>query len=154
MSLHNLLFLVFLLVLVLSTKTSREYFEALLVKLCMSLYSLMFVFFFFPFFNSNMFYNSSGDPSLSWQQQGQGQQPQQSLSVVTTVWGLAQTTQSGPFNQNPGVPNFTNTTMSSTAYSQQQQGFPGNQPMQKQPYGNPQNMQYQRQNSAPYNRQK
>ena len=58
----------------------------------------------------------------------------QVLSVVTTVWGNTQTTQSGPANQNPNFPNYTNTTMSSVqnynpAQQQPQHGY--NQPMQK-----------------------
>ncbi len=59
--------------------------------------------------------------------------PGQALSVVTTVWGVTNTSQSGPFNQNPGGGGgqaFTNTTMSGgTPYTPQQQGY-GN-PMQK-----------------------
>ena len=53
--------------------------------------------------------------------------PGQSLSVVTTVWGMTQSTQSGPFNHNTPGSGYTNTTMSGTNYTQQPQGFPGNQ---------------------------
>ena len=81
------------------------------------------------------------------QQQGAPQGP--GLSVVTTVWGVTQTTQSGPLNHNPSAPNFTNTTMSTTPYSQQQQqqGFPGNHMQKQQIYCNP-NMGYRQQ--TPY----
>ncbi len=89
-----------------------------------------------------------------------GVQPgQQALSVVTTVWGVTQSSQSGPFNQNPqNGPAFTNTTMSGGTPYTQQQSFPGN-PMQKpgNPYnGHPQGMpNYNRSNSAPvYNKPK
>ncbi|KAJ8318285.1 hypothetical protein KUTeg_003376 [Tegillarca granosa] len=88
-----------------------------------------------------------GDPNGPWAPNNQGQ-PGQSLSVVTTVWGMTNSTQSGPFTHN--TPGFTNTTMSSTTnYTQQAQGFPGNQ-IQKPPYG-PQGMPY-RQNSGTYQR--
>ena len=59
-----------------------------------------------------------------------GMQPQQALSVVTTVWGVSNSSQSGPFIQNPNNgPAFTNTTMSGGTPYTQQQGY-GN-PMQK-----------------------
>ena len=99
-----------------------------------------------------------------------GMQPQQALSVVTTVWGVTNSSQSGPFNQNPGNgPAFTNTTMSGGTPYTQQQGY-GN-PMQKggpaggpvvNPYNNPHHPgqaggggmpPYNRSNSAPvYNK--
>ncbi|XP_064594585.1 zinc finger MIZ domain-containing protein 1-like isoform X2 [Liolophura sinensis] len=69
----------------------------------------------------------------------------QSLSVVTTVWGVTQTTQSGPVTHS--TPGYTNTTMSTTPYTQQPMGFPGN-GMQKGPYGNPPNMPYRREPGA------
>ena len=83
------------------------------------------------------------DPNVGWQGNQGG--PQQSLSVVTTVWGVTPTTQTVPYNHTtPGGYN-TNTTMSSTNYTQPPQGFPGNQ-MQKPGYENPM---YQRSNSYP-----
>jgi len=87
--------------------------------------------------------------------QGQEQGPQQ-LSVVTTVWGVTHTTQTAPFNQNPGAPGYTNTTMSTPNYAQQPQGFPGNH-MQKSPYnhGPAQAAPYMNRAPAPnYNRPK
>lgn len=59
----------------------------------------------------------------------QGGQPPQ-LSVVTTVWGVTQTTQTGPYNQNPTAPSYTNTTMSATqnSFTSAQPGFPGPNP--------------------------
>lgn len=57
-------------------------------------------------------------------QPGGGGQPPH-LSVVTTVWGQTQTTQSPPFNQGPNPAGFTNTTMSTTPYTQQPPGFNG-----------------------------
>lgn len=106
------------------------------------------------------------DPSMQWQQ---GQHPGgQSLSVVTTVWGLSQTTQSGPFIQNTNGtgPGFTTTSMSTTPYSQPPQHYPAgagagpmgkagpmypaNNPSQGPMHSNP----YNRPSSAPYNRPK
>lgn len=107
------------------------------------------------------------DPSMGWGQQTGGQ-PQPSgpgLSVVTTVWGVTQTTQSGPFSQQtPTAPGFTNTTMSTTSpYNQgQPQGttqsvggpYPSAQQMQKPGVyngGQPGMGAYNRPGSAPYN---
>ena len=72
-----------------------------------------------------------------WGGGGQGNGPQAAgLSVVTTVWGVTQTTNTGPtYNQNPNVPAYTNTTMSSTPHTQQP-GYTGNHgPMPNKPYG-------------------
>ena len=95
---------------------------------------------------------------IMWPNSGQQPPSQGALSVVTTVWGVTQTTQSGPFSQNPNAaPGFTNTntTMSGTPYTnqQQQQVFQGNPQMQKPgQYGNPQAMVYNRgQANAVYN---
>ncbi|XP_078316465.1 zinc finger MIZ domain-containing protein 1-like isoform X2 [Crassostrea virginica] len=71
-----------------------------------------------------------GDPNGGWMPGNQGPP---GLSVVTTVWGMTQSTQSGPFNHNTPGSGYTNTTMSSTNYTQQPQGFTGNQ-MQKPQY--------------------
>ncbi|XP_060076777.1 zinc finger MIZ domain-containing protein 1-like isoform X1 [Ylistrum balloti] len=80
----------------------------------------------------------SGDPNGQWL--GNQGQPGQALSVVTTVWGTTQSTQSGPFQHN--TPGYTNTTMSTTNYTQQPQGF--NTQMQKGNYSNPQNIPFRR----------
>ena len=93
---------------------------------------------------------------MMWQQ---GNAPQQALSVVTSVWGTAQTTQTRPpYNHNPaaGNQNFPTTSMATPAgYSQQphpHQGYHGNQ-MQKQ--YNPQAVAaYGRHPAAAYNRPK
>lgn len=91
-----------------------------------------------------------------WVGGGQGGGPQAAgLSVVTTVWGVTQTTNTGPtYNQNPNVPAYTNTTMSqSSTPHTQQPGFMGNHPMQKPPY--PQGMQgYGRQPTPGYSNRK
>ncbi|XP_046360249.1 zinc finger MIZ domain-containing protein 1-like isoform X2 [Haliotis rufescens] len=79
-----------------------------------------------------------GDPNGGW-----GAPNQPGLSVVTTVWGVTQTTQSGPFTHSTPTPGFTNTTMTATGYSQPQQGFPGN-GMQKAPQYNQVMPQYRR----------
>ena len=77
-----------------------------------------------------------------WGGGGQGGGPQAAgLSVVTTVWGVTQTTNTGPtYNPHPNQPAYTNTTMSSTPHTQQP-GFMGNHgPMPNKPYGGPQGM--------------
>lgn len=92
---------------------------------------------------------------MGWQHNPQppqgphGPQAQQHLSVVTTVWGVSSTTQTGPINHTSfsGGSNQTPTSMAPTPYSQQQ-GFPSGGP-QKTPY-NPQNMPY-RQPGPNYN---
>jgi len=84
------------------------------------------------------------DPNGPWLGGNQGQ-PGQALSVVTTVWGTTQSTQSGPFVHNP--PGFTNTTMSTTNYTQ------ANPQMQKAPYSNgPQNIPFRRDSGGGYQR--
>ena len=102
---------------------------------------------------------------MGWAGQGGGgQQPaphqgQPGLSVVTTVWGVSPSTQSGPFNQQPTGPVFTNTTMAtsepynSTSSAQANAaGFPSV-PMGKS-FNQQGNMIYNRQGSGPYNRPK
>ena len=70
-------------------------------------------------------------------QQNGAHHPQGSLSVVTTVWGVTQATQSGPFNQSQGNAGYsnTNTTMSSTPYTQPPAYHMSH---MKNSYGNPQ----------------
>ena len=100
-------------------------------------------------------------------QGGGGQQPphqgQPGLSVVTTVWGVTPSTQSGPFNQPPTGPGYTNTTMATpTPYNSTSStgGVPPNNPSgfpaaQMGKNFNPQaGMGYNRSGSAPYNRPK
>ena len=61
------------------------------------------------------------DGNVGWQGPGGGGGgPQQSLSVVTTVWGVTPTTQTTPYNHStPGNNSaYTNTTMSNTNYTQ------------------------------------
>lgn len=103
----------------------------------------LFFFYIFVFFLS--FFSS--DPSTAWPTGNQGGQTPQSLSVVTTVWGVTQTTQSGPFTHS--TPGYTNTTMSTPNYTQQPQSFAGGQ-MQKAAF-NQQTMPYRR-DSANYSR--
>lgn len=92
-------------------------------------------------------FSNFSDPNVGWQGQHGGAGPQQSLSVVTTVWGVTPTTQTTPYNHTtPGGYN-TNTTMSNTSYTQPPQGFPGNQ-MQKPGYESNTGL-YQRSNSYP-----
>ena len=82
----------------------------------------------------------SSDPNGPWCPGNQGQ-PGQGLSVVTTVWGMTNTTQTAPFNhQTPGY----TTTMSSTNYTQQPQGFQVNSSLQKGQYNPPNNIPYRR----------
>lgn len=86
---------------------------------------------------------TESDPNGPWCPGNQGQ-PGQGLSVVTTVWGMTNTTQTAPFShQTPGY----TSTMSSANYSQQP-GFNVNS-MQK-PYSNaPQNNNLYRRPSYP-----
>lgn len=87
----------------------------------------------------------SGDPNGPWCPGNQGQ-PGQGLSVVTTVWGMTNTTQTAPFNhQTPGY----TTTMSSTNYTQQPQGFQVNSSLQKGQYNPPNNIPYRRPSYPP-----
>ncbi|XP_076361206.1 zinc finger MIZ domain-containing protein 1-like isoform X3 [Tachypleus tridentatus] len=70
--------------------------------------------------------------TMGWQQTppaGYGphhQAPQQHLSVVTTVWGVTTSTQSGPLAHNSYT--GTNTSMAQVPYGQSQHAFPGSNP--------------------------
>lgn len=81
--------------------------------------------------NQSIYLYTYSDPNGPWCPGNQGQ-PGQGLSVVTTVWGMTNTTQTAPFShQTPGY----TSTMSSANYPQQP-GFNVNS-MQKGPYNNP-----------------
>ena len=101
------------------------------------------------FYNKFFFLCICSDPNVGWQGQhaGGGAGPQQSLSVVTTVWGVTPTTQTTPYNHTTPAGYNTNTTMSNNSYTQLPQGYPANQ-MQKPGYENAPGI-YQRSNSYP-----
>jgi len=101
--------------------------------------------------NSCVYYlYTFSDPNVGWQGQPGGGGPQQSLSVVTTVWGVTPTTQTTPYNHTTSSAYNTSTTMSNTNYTQPPQGFLGNQ-MQKPGYEGNTGL-YHRSNSYPCQR--
>ncbi|XP_074647800.1 zinc finger MIZ domain-containing protein 1-like isoform X2 [Tubulanus polymorphus] len=97
-------------------------------------------------------------PQGDWQGGGPGPGQQQSLSVVTTVWGVTSSTNSGPFNHAPPNAAYTNTTMANNGGNygpQPPQNIPSNNQLQKPPY-NPQMQMppggYRPREAAPYSR--
>ncbi|KAL3876464.1 hypothetical protein ACJMK2_034308 [Sinanodonta woodiana] len=91
-----------------------------------------------------------GDPNAAWAGGNPAGGPQQSLSVVTTVWGMSQAPQNGPYAHNTQS-GYTNSSMSNNNYTQPPQAFPTNQ-LQKPAYNPVQNATLYRRDSGSYQR--